>query len=246
MVIDVNKPIEVVANWDETIVYPATLLEVLDNGAGFRISIDAEHEYFKDGRRWPAGDTWRWRKDGTFAPYADLTLRNVQEVDEITWENCPEWAKDEAAKRIGFDSWSDAWGRGGLCFSKKTDAPFQLAVMIAKYEKPADPSIEIAREIVKRYYPEVKPTEDDPRVKIAVDAYRLAIKDQKASRDAERSEPMKELLVACASILSSTCGPLVSSVVSYLLFEAGRDAERSKAMEELLAGDSELLFEEGE
>ena len=132
----------------------------------------------------PIEGEWFPLKNGTLQDLTlrneDLTLRNVQEVDEITWENCPEWAKDEAAKRMGFDSWSDAWGRGGLCFSKKTDAPFQLAVMIAKYEKPADPSIEIAREIVKRYYPEAfQLTEDDPRLKIAVDAYRLAIKDQK-------------------------------------------------------------------
>jgi len=185
MVIDPNKPIEAVANWDETIVYPATLLEVLDNGEGFHISIDAVHQVFEGESRWPAGEKWCLHKDGTFEDYAALTLRNVQEVDEITWENCPEWAKDEAAKRLGFDSWSSQFpcAIDWSFVDWETDAPAHLALMIAKYEKPVigqdDPSIEIAREIVKRYYPEVKPTEDDPRIKIAVDAYRLAIKDQK-------------------------------------------------------------------
>ena len=189
MVIDPNKPIEAVANWDETIVYRATLLNVLDNGAGFRISIDERHKLFKDGFRWQAGEEWVLPSDDTFeystSHNEDLTLRNVQEVDEITWENCPEWAKDEAAKRLGFDSWSSQFpcAIDWSFVDWETDAPAHLALMIAKYEKPVigqdDPSIEIAREIVKRYYPEVKPTEDDPRIKIAVDAYRLAIKDQK-------------------------------------------------------------------
>ena len=205
MVIDPNKPIEAVANWDETIVYRATLLEVLDNGAGFRISIDERHQVIKGDFWWRAGEEWILRKDRTFGGLTlhneDLTLRNVQEVDEITWENCPEWAKDEAAKRIGFDSWSQYRAFDDPLFDWKTGAAVQLAVMIAKYEGPADPSIEIAREIVKRYYPEVKPTEDDPRLKIAVDAYRLAIKDQKASRDAERSEAMEELLAGDSELL---------------------------------------------
>ena len=185
MVIDPNKPIEVVANWDETIVYRATLLNVLDNGAGFGISIDERHKLFKEDLWWQVGEEWVLRSDGTFeystSHNEDLTLRNVQEVDEITWENCPEWAKDEAAKRLGFDSWSSQFpcAIDGSFVDWETNAPIQLAVMIAKYEGPADPSIEIAREIVKRYYPEVKPTGDDPRLKIAVDAYRLAIKDQK-------------------------------------------------------------------
>ena len=66
MVIDPNKPIEVVANWDETIVYPATLLNVLYNGAGFRISIDERHKLFKDDLWWQAGEEWVLRSDGPF------------------------------------------------------------------------------------------------------------------------------------------------------------------------------------
>ena len=176
MVIDVNKPIEVVANWDETIVYPATLLKVFDEETGFHISIDERHQVFEDDFWYTAGQEWYVDKNGNFE---NLTLRNVQEVDEITWENCPEWAKDEAAKRIGFVSWSKYRALHGSSVNEKTGASIQLAEMIFKYEKPADPSIEIAREIVKRYYPEVKPTGDDPRLKIAVDAYRRALKDQK-------------------------------------------------------------------
>ena len=189
MVIDTSKPVEVVANWDETIVYRATLLEVLDNDDGFHISIDERYQVFKDDGWWPAGEKWDTLKDGTlsvsFNRFGHLTLRNVQEVDEITWENCPEWAKDEAAKRIGFDSWSQCNYRCTIdwpLFDWKTCVR-QLALMIAKYEKPTDPSIEIAREIVKRYYPyypeAFQLTGDDPRLKIAVDAYRRAIKDQK-------------------------------------------------------------------
>ena len=79
MVIDINKPIEAVANWDETIVYPATFRKRV--GKGFHISIDKPHFIFKSCAGRPARHSflprrWTTRGDGTFG---DLTLRNVQE-----------------------------------------------------------------------------------------------------------------------------------------------------------------------